>query len=169
MRFITKLALFFCLCTPIFSIPIEKFKSALTFSGKNYSISPVESITLFGAKNKSFITPNWYWGEAGYGALGGRRSGYLEGGIMLGYVTPLNSPWMGECRLFAGAGGGGSAPQGGGCILEPTIGIGFPINAQSEMMLELGYITFLNGDIHSLTLGLSINWYYWNLAVPLEK
>ena len=76
-------------------------------------ISDTESIQLYGAKHRKFITNHWYWGEAGYGALFGKRSGYLEGGIFTGIMS--NGPFDGiiDYRIFTGAGGGGSAPQGG--------------------------------------------------------
>ena len=63
---------------------IEKFKSMITVEFKGYNISDTESIQLYGAKHRKFFNDSWYWGESGYGALFGIRSGYLEGGIILG-------------------------------------------------------------------------------------
>ena len=56
----------------------------LTTEFKGYSISSSERINLYGAKRRKFINQTTYWGEAGYGALFGKRSGYLEGGIIIG-------------------------------------------------------------------------------------
>ena len=73
--------------TGIFAIndsSLEKFKSVITTEFKGYNISSTETIQLYGAKHRKFITNNWYWGEAGYGALFGKRSGYLEGGVFIG-------------------------------------------------------------------------------------
>ena len=33
------------------------------------------------------INDKLYWGEAGYGSLLGKRGGYLEGGVIVGFVT----------------------------------------------------------------------------------
>ena len=93
---------------------LEKFRSVITTEFKGYDISNTESIQLYGAKHRKFINQNLYWGEAGYGALFGKRSGYLEGGVFVGHMGkgPMNTIF--DVRLFSGAGGGGAAPQGGG-------------------------------------------------------
>ena len=120
--------LLLCLFTsnPLMGISnnIEKFRSVITTEFKGYNISDTESIQLYGAKHRKFITDTIYWGEAGYGALFGKRSGYLEGGVFVGVLSkgPIES--LIDVRLFTGAGGGGSAPQGGGFIVHPTLGVG---------------------------------------------
>ena len=145
------------------SIELEKYKSVITTEFKGYNISNTESIKLYGAKHRKFINKNWYWGEAGYGALFGKRSGYLEGGIIFGKLSngPLDT--ILDFRIFTGAGGGGSAPQGGGFIIHPTIGIGKNISSAFFMMTEIGYMHFINGDISSLSLGISINMNTWQI------
>ena len=142
---------------------LEKFKSIITTEFKGYNISDSERIQLYGAKHRKFINKEWYWGEAGYGALFGKRSGYLEGGIFIGKFSngPFNS--IIDYRLFTGAGGGGSAPQGGGFIIHPTIGIGKTISSTFFIMTEIGYMHFINGDISSISLGISINMNTWQL------
>ena len=131
-------------------------KDIMTAEWKTYHISESEEIALYGAKLRHFFTNNWYWGECGYGAVSGKRSGYLEGGLIVGYQTALMTNILVDCRLFTGAGGGGSAPQGGGFILHPTIGIGVE-GQQIQAFLETGYITFLNGNIKSWTFGVNLN------------
>ena len=68
-----------------------------------------------------------------------------------------------DIRIFTGAGGGGAAPQGSGFIVHPTIGIGKQLNKQFFIMTELGYMHFINGDISSISLGVSINMNMWRL------
>ena len=142
---------------------IQKFRSVITTEFKGYTISSTETIQLYGAKHRKFITKETYWGEAGYGALVGKRSGYLEGGIFIGHLR--NGPWKSliDFRLFTGAGGGGSAPQGGGFIVHPTIGIGVNLSSSLFLMTELGYMHFVNGDISSISLGISLNLNTWRL------
>jgi hypothetical protein len=142
---------------------LVKFRSVITTEFKGYAISSSEHIQLYGAKHRKFITPTWYWGEAGYGALFGKRSGYLEGGVFTGWLTTLAQGVLVDYRLFTGAGGGGSAPQGGGFIIHPTIGIGMPISNQLFFMLELGYMHFVNGNISSISVGANINMNMWTL------
>ena len=150
------------------SYQIEKFRSVITTEFKGYDISSTESIQLYGAKHRKFINQNLYWGEAGYGALFGKRSGYLEGGVFIGNMTngPLDT--IIDVRFFTGAGGGGAAPQGGGFIVHPTIGIGKKLSSTLFIMTELGYMHFVNGDISSLSLGISLNMNMWRLKERIK-
>ena len=101
---------------------LQKYRSVITTEFKGYNISETESIQLYGAKHRKFLTESTYWGEAGYGALFGKRSGYLEGGVFIGHLVsgPLNT--IIDFRFFTGAGGGGAAPHGGGFIIHPPLG-----------------------------------------------
>ena len=141
----------------------EKFKSIITTEFKGYNISSTETIQLYGAKHRKFINDQLYWGEAGYGALFGTRSGYLEGGVFIGRFNEGPANTIIDFRLFTGAGGGGSAPQGGGWIIHPTIGIGYSLSNAWFVMTEIGYMHFINGDISSFSLGISINMNTWQL------
>jgi hypothetical protein len=160
--------LFLFLICPLFGqgrFPqIQKTRHMLTFEVKTYQISTTESIVLYGAKERKFFTSNWYWGEAGYGAIYGQRSGYLEGGLILGYFQQLTPDFTYDLRLFTGAGGGGSAPQGGGFIVAPTIGLGYQMASNLNVCVELGYMHFVNGDISSPSLGLNFNMNFWALS-----
>ena len=142
-----------------------KEKRSIVFEVKTYNLPSNENIVLYGAKNKRYINDKLYWGEAGYGSLLGKRGGYLEGGVIFGYQNIYNERLNVDFRLFIGAGGGGNAPQGGGFIIHPTIGLGSVISSKWSISLELGYIKFLNGDIKSPTLAVSINRNYWNLSI----
>lgn len=105
-KFIILYLLFFCAHSFGLDISnLEKFRSVITTEFKGYDISSTEHIQLYGAKHRKFITNQWYWGEAGYGALFGKRSGYLEGGVFVGHMS--NGPWdsIFDVRLFTGAGG----------------------------------------------------------------
>ena len=159
------------LCTITYAnypISLKKFRSVITTEFKGYDISDTESIQLYGAKHRKFITNHWYWGEAGYGALFGKRSGYLEGGIFTGIMS--NGPFDSiiDYRIFTGAGGGGSAPQGGGFIVHPTIGIGKSISSALFIVAELGYMHFINGDISSMSIGISINMNMWKIKERIQ-
>jgi hypothetical protein len=161
--------LFFCAHSFALDISnLEKFRSVITTEFKGYDISSTENIQLYGAKHRKFITDQWYWGEAGYGALFGKRSGYLEGGVFIGHMSKGPGDSIVDIRLFTGAGGGGSAPQGGGFIVHPTIGLGKAISSTLFIMTELGYMHFVNGDISSISLGISINMNMWHLKERIQ-
>lgn len=155
--------------TMAFSEHMEKFRSVITTEFKGYDISNTESIQLYGAKHRKFLTNCWYWGEAGYGALFGKRSGYLEGGVFVGYMNTGLWDTIFDFRFFTGAGGGGAAPQGGGFIVHPTFGIGKAITNEVFFMSEIGYMHFVNGDISSLSISASINVNMWSLKERKTK
>ena len=147
------------------SLSLNKQRQIITTEFKGYDISSSERIHLYGAKRRKFINETTYWGEAGYGALFGKRSGYLEGGIIVGKL--MDGPFKNslfDIRFFTGAGGGGSAPQGGGFIVHPTIGLGQRINWQLFYMIEVGYMHFVNGDISSPSIAIAINMDTWKLT-----
>lgn len=141
-------------------------KNHHTLSGcmDTYYISSTEAISLYGAKEKKWLTPNLFWGEAGYGAIGGIRSGYIEGGLIAGYNQSIIAPLSCELRIFFGAGGGGGAPQGGGMIIQPTLGLDWQLTPRTSITLELGYMHFINGNISSPSLGVALNVDYWALT-----
>jgi len=138
----------------------------LSFNIKAYSLGNNEPIALYGAKLRHFISPSIYWGKAGFGAIYGKRSGYLEGGIISG-IYHKTSDFILDARLFAGAGGGGGAPQGGGFIINPSIGLGIPLTKQMDALIEYGYLWFVNGNIQSHTLECVINFHYLDYEVGL--
>ncbi|MEK9726767.1 MAG: hypothetical protein VW397_01530 [Candidatus Margulisiibacteriota bacterium] len=141
----------------------EKHRKIITTEFKSYHISNTETIQLYGAKQRKFLTKHTYSAEAVYGALFGERSGYLEGGIFIGQFMrgPLDT--IVDLRVFTGAGGGGSAPQGGGFIIHPTLGFGKKISSTTFIMTEIGYMQFINGNISSMSIGISINFNSWRL------
>ena len=74
-----------------------------------------------------------------------------------------------DTRLFTGAGGGGSAPQGSGFIMHYTVGLGRQWTPAISSLVETGYISFLNGNISSMTIGFNININYWDLIYEAPK
>jgi len=144
---------------------LQKQKCVLSMELKTYSISETEPIVLYGVKVRKFFTPSFYWGECGYGAISGIRAGYLEGGLILGYQIPILENSLLDLRFFTGAGGGGSAPQGGGFIVNPTVGFGYFLGERFTFFTELGYLKFLNGKIESVTYAININYMFWDLQL----
>lgn len=146
------------------ALRVEKHRLIYTLEFQRYNISADEPISLFGAKRRRFFTPTWYWGEAGYGALLGKRSGYIEGGLIFGYQTEISPRVLVDLRVFGGAGGGGSAPQGGGLIVQPTLGLGMRLTAGVSLFGELGYMHFVNGNISSPSFAFNLNLNSWVLS-----
>ncbi len=119
-----------------------------------YQITGTEWISLYGAEERALLGNGWYVGKAGSGAILGKRSGFLEGGIVAGIQKELAPGWSLDIGFFVGAGGGGGAPQGGGLIANPRAGLGIR-SGLGTTWLELGYLSFLNGHIASPTFSVS--------------
>jgi hypothetical protein len=159
---------FFCYSISLFGIPtpsLYKQAISITVDLKSYMLPGDEPITLYGAKRRKFLTEHWFWGEAGYGAITGKRSGYIEGGLIGGWMGSVWKSVILESRFFLGAAGGGSAPaaEGGGVIINPTVGIWAVVKPGILVGAEAGYLHYLNGTIESVTLGGGITFYMWEL------
>ena len=83
-----------------------------------------------------------------YGAATGRRGGFFTGGYTLGLEKKLIENWILDAGGYVGAGGGGSAAQGGGLMIRPHIGLKYNLN-WSLLGLNYTYVDFPNGDISS--------------------
>ncbi|MGE4170364.1 MAG: hypothetical protein AB7F28_06560 [Candidatus Margulisiibacteriota bacterium] len=160
------LALFFA-GTPQAQSPdlsqLQKSRLDYFFETKTYAITPGESIVLYGFGRKTFLNPSWYWGEWGSGALFGKRSGYLEGGLVLGAQYDLSPHWRIDSRLFLGAAGGGSAPQGGGFAINPTLELQTDLSHDLALGAAVGYIQFINGEISGWTVSVCAGLKQWQL------
>ncbi|MFC1752143.1 hypothetical protein ACFL96_01935 [Thermoproteota archaeon] len=159
--------LVFLSCNSLYpaELRLEKYHQGLYAGFKAYNISSDEQIGLVGVKLKHNINKYLYWGEFGYGAVAGKRGGFLEGGLLVGLSTVVSKAFSLGISVMAGAGGGGSAPQGGGLIVNPAITAGWRMSNKDSITIDIGYIWFLNGNIESITVGIHYQLNYWLLGV----
>jgi len=97
-----------------------------------------------------------YGGITLYGAATGRRGGFFTGGYTLGIEHRLTDNWSIDAGGYLGAGGGGSAAQGGGLMVRPHIGLKYELS-WSALGLNYSYVDFPNGDISSDAIALSLD------------
>lgn len=144
----------------------RKTPSTMGVEVKAITYSDDESLVMYGVRRKRFVDENWYWGEAGYGAISGSRSGYIEGGLNAGYQTQLNKKFFADMALFFGAGGGGrdQDAEGQGFILYPSLALGTRINESLSGLLHMGYFTYVNGDLNGTWIGLNLTYKFWSLG-----
>lgn len=126
-------------------------------------ISPDEKLGLLGAHYLVAFDNDWYFGPSVFSAMDGERGGFFTGGFTAGTRRRIAKSWYWDSGLFVGAGGGGSAPQGGGMMVRPHLGISYDLGNLS-VDGAVSYINFPNGDIEStqfsLGLGIPFTAYY---------
>ena len=139
----------------------QKTLEALRF--ESFNITATEPITTYGARLGRYLTPNLYWGGAGYGGLLGIRGGWFVGGLILGWTAPINEIFFFDLEGFFGGGGGHAAPQGGGMLVKLDGGLGYRFSPAIEAMLSAGYNYYVNGDIRSPYLGFEMRSIFYEL------
>ena len=115
-----------------------------------------EEMGLFGLGYYQYFYPWLYGGVNAFGAATGKRGGFFTGGFTAGIKLPLIKKLYADTSLYVGAGGGGDAPQGGGLMLRPYVGLVYDFG---QYGLGLGYsrVEFPNGDIDGDSISLQLD------------
>lgn len=115
-----------------------------------------EEMGLFGLGYFQEFYPWFYGGLNAFGAATGKRGGFFTGGFTTGLKFPLLKQLYADTSFYVGAGGGGDAPQGGGLMLRPYVGLFYDFG---EYALGLGYsrVEFPNGDIDGDSFSLQLD------------
>jgi hypothetical protein len=100
------------------SIPI-----VIGLGAENVRLPGNESMGLVGTSLLFGVGDDWWLGPAIYGAATGERGGLFVGGVQVQRRWRVADRWMLQTGLYAGGGGGASAPVGGGLMLRPEIGL----------------------------------------------
>lgn len=115
-----------------------------------------EQMGLFGIGAYERFNPWLYGGITAYGAATGRRGGFFTGGYTLGMQSKLTDNWILDVGGYAGAGGGGAAPDGGGLHIRPHLGFKYDFS-WGVLGLNYTYVDFPKGDISSDAIALSMD------------
>ncbi|RAP33290.1 hypothetical protein DID77_03240 [Candidatus Marinamargulisbacteria bacterium SCGC AG-439-L15] len=161
--------LLFTVFTPSLGLEIKDLKKetspslmTLTIDYKTfyYNLDDKELITLFGGRNRKYLGRYWYWGESGYAAIQGKRHGYIEGGVILGYRRPLFNRFIWDGGIIIGAAGGGASglPEGDGLNIQTIMELGYQLTKSYSLSYLYGYTKFINGDIESVLWGMNIGY-----------
>jgi len=116
-----------------------------------------EQLGLVGSSVLFPIADRWWAGLAVYGAATGQRGGLFVGGAELKREWELPWGWDLGTGLYAGGGGGASAPVGGGLMLRGALTLSRdlgPVRAG----LTWSHVRFPSGDIQSSQWGVLLSW-----------
>ena len=127
-----------------------------------------EQMGLYGIGAYERFNPWLYGGITAYGAATGRRGGFFTGGYTLGMQSKLTDNWIFDVGGYAGAGGGGAAPDGGGLHIRPHLGLKYDFS-WGVLGLNYTYVDFPNGDISSDAIALSMDFPFSSLINNSEQ
>ena len=127
-----------------------------------------EQMGLYGIGAYEQFSPWLYGGITAYGAATGRRGGFFTGGYTLGMQSKLTDNWILDVGGYAGAGGGGAAPDGGGLHIRPHLGLKYDFS-WGLLGLNYTYVDFPNGDISSDAIALSMDFPFSSLINNSEQ
>lgn len=111
-----------------------------------------EGMGLMGANYLLEMQPGWWLGPALYGAATGRRGGLFTWGAEGQRRWRLDERWALTAGLYAGGGGGASAPVGGGLMLRPHVDLMFDFGRWATG-LTASQVRFPSGQIDSVQFG----------------
>ena len=138
-------------------MPMTWRNRTLRFSFEEIDMpDPGEHMGLYSIGAYERFKPWLYGGITLYGAASGRRGGFFTGGYTAGVERQLIDNWTLDAGGYVGAGGGGSAAQGGGLMIRPHIGLKYDFG-WSALGLNYSYVDFPNGDISSEAIALSVD------------
>ncbi|MCD6025266.1 MAG: hypothetical protein K0Q91_2182 [Fibrobacteria bacterium] len=144
-------------------LPLQKSKGEWAVEARTFRLSTGEAISLYGVRRRRFAGANFYAGEAGAGALTGRRGGYFEGGGAVGVQAAPFQACRSEAYVFSGAAGGGGVQEGGGWLVRPTLALGVAWTPGLHAAAEAGYARFMNGNLRGWTFALSFTYAFWDI------
>ncbi len=152
------------------SMKLDAFRKPLTWRNRilRFSFEEIdmpeegEFMGLYGIGAYERFNPFFYGGITAYGAATGRRGGFFTGGYTLGMESKLTDKWIIDIGGYAGAGGGGAAPDGGGLHIRPHVALKYD-SSWGLLGLNYTYVDFPNGDISSDAIAFSIDFPFGSL------
>jgi hypothetical protein len=122
------------------------------------SLPEGERMGLIGGSLLFEIGSDWGIGPGVYSAVTGRRGGLFVGGIELQRRWGLGKGLSLATGLYAGGGGGASAPVGSGLMLRPALTLLKDIGPTFQLGLSWSSVRFPSGQIRSNQVGLMLGW-----------
>ena len=136
-------------------IAVEHYQAHYSSTYEQITLPANEKMGLLGLGMLFDVSDYGYGGVRLYGAVDGKRGGFFTVGAEGGLKFDLGDRLRLQSGLFVGAGGGGSAPQGGGLMLRPYAQLSYHTPDWS-LGLGVSHINFPNGDLQSTQTYLSL-------------
>jgi hypothetical protein len=138
------------------SLPIASTDARVRLGAERLRLPGHERLGLAGLTELFSIGGEWWAGPGVYGAATGVRGGLFVPGVEGAWSHPFN-PWLAvDAGLFAGGGGGGQAPVGGGLMVRPHVDLVFRLPGFYTGP-TWSKVRFPNGNIDSSQFGWMLN------------
>jgi hypothetical protein len=110
-----------------------------------------ESIDLASGNVLFELEHNLLAGAGVYGAVGGKRGGFIALGASVEFSQPLARSWSCRAGIFVGAGGGhgSNALAGGGLMIRENVGLNYETAHYGNFGLGVSHVQFPSGVIGS--------------------
>src|SRR3990167_5975357 len=135
-----------------FAILLQAYKQR---SGTNNIDNDIQdgTIKLVGAEFDHYFTDNIFWWLKTSGAFSGIPNGYMDVLGGLGYHYALGSTGFAFVpQMGIGAGGGGMVDTGGGFLVNPLLGIEYPLMSRFALRISSGYLWSPNGALNAVPI-----------------
>jgi hypothetical protein len=137
----------------------EPVGTAFSLGYEQWDLPGGERLGLLGATLLLDIHDGiWGAGPAVYGAATGQRGGFFVGGVQIERFWVGAQGYALSAGLFAGGGGGASAPVGSGLMLRPSLTLYRDLGPASRLGLSWSSVRFPSGRIASRQVGLALSW-----------
>lgn len=120
--------------------------------------SPEKNMGFAGVHYNLHLNKTFYTGAGFYGSVSGKRGGLFTLGVNLGAKLNVTQNFFIDSGMHFGAGGGASAPDGGGAMFLPHLNIGYKFNDFS-ITSGWSYVNFFDDGL--------INSHQINVAVQI--
>lgn len=118
----------------------------MSLSAERLELANGENLGLVGTTYTIELLPSLWAGPAAYGGVSGQRGGLLVVGAEAGWQGPSFGPLSFGAGIFAGGGGGGSAPVGSGLMLRPHVDLMWRLGPRQKLGLSWSRVRFPNGE-----------------------
>jgi hypothetical protein len=137
--------------------PSKTLPMSATVGFETLRLPAGEDLGLVGGSLLFEVADAWWAGPAVYGAATGQRGGLFVGGLEVQRRWALADRWQLVTGLYAGGGGVGNAPVGGGLMLRPAVSLLRDFGGV-RAGLSASHVRFPSGDIRSSQFGLLLSW-----------
>ena len=147
---------------------VSNIDTSVTLGYERVRFGSGEHLGLAGGNLLFDAGGGWWWGPGVYGAATGQRGGFFVGGLEVQHRLRLGPSSELILGLYAGGGGGGSAPVGSGLMLRPAVTWMRDFGGL-QAGLSLSSVRFPSGDIASNQLGLVLGWDGSFRSLPVSR